>query len=323
MPEIAIFSTSIDEPTYGGVAEKLERRGYNPWIYRADKILSGSDSLKVCVKGDEEIFVEYNNTERRLIDIKSAWFRHPDILNLNLDDKAKQQCIEQEVSALQESFWQQIPDDSWLNHPQKMKRVQPKLAQLALANELGFQTPQTVVSNSWSEVDKLADDGPIVIKMPRGLIYSNDQAKVLYTTRLDKSRLETLKENNPFPAIYQEYLRKYREWRITVVGEEVFQASIYTQDHAKDDWRRHQLTSKVRFKRESMLEIEISRCAEFLNRAGLIYGAFDFVEDYEGKITFLECNTNGQYKWLEEQLDLPISDAITDKLVKIAEDNKS
>ncbi len=64
-----------------------------------------------------------------------------------------------------------------------------------------------------------------------------------------------------------------------------------------------------------MPQNEIDKCVAFLGRLGLVYGAFDFVENKEGKITFLECNTNGQFRWLEDILGLPISNAIADQLI--------
>lgn len=42
------------------------------------------------------------------------------------------------------------------------------------------------------------------------------------------------------------------------------------------------------------------------------------IEDPDGRIVFLECNPNGQYGWLEEQLGFPISQAIAGELIKIA-----
>lgn len=48
----------------------------------------------------------------------------------------------------------------------------------------------------------------------------------------------------------------------------------------------------------------------------------DFVEDHKGKITFLECNANGQYGCLETDLDYPISEAIADDLAHIANGRK-
>lgn len=316
MSEIAVFSTSIDEPTYGPVLEELNSRGYEAWIYRADMVASAKDKLDIHLEDENELTVYYNDIAHKLGSVCSAWFRHPGILNLNIDDKAKQLCLEQEVEAIQNSFWQHIPDKSWLNHPEKMKQAQSKLAQLALASELGFKIPETVVSNDWSAIDNRLDNDEIAVKMTKGLMYEQNQTKVLYTTILDRSNRSKLRDSNPFPAIYQQFLSKHREWRITIVGDDVFEAAIYTTDNAKDDWRRHQLTTNVQFRKESMPEAEIQRCVEYLRRYDLLYGAFDFIEDKDGKITFLECNTNGQYKWLEELLDFPISIAITDKLIE-------
>ncbi|HKS46022.1 MAG TPA: hypothetical protein VJT49_13100 [Amycolatopsis sp.] len=48
------------------------------------------------------------------------------------------------------------------------------------------------------------------------------------------------------------------------------------------------------------------------------FGTFDFIEQSDGQIIFLEINPNGQYGWLEEDLGVPISEAIAGELIKIA-----
>jgi glutathione synthase/RimK-type ligase-like ATP-grasp enzyme len=154
--------------------------------------------------------------------------------------------------------------------------------------------------------------------MSRGDLHQNNKTQVVYTTRLDSDKRHTLKSSLPFPAIYQDYAEKAKEWRVTVVGDRVFDVAIYTDDEAKDDWRKHQFTKKVNFKSEEIEDDIKQKCMQFLGQYGLKYGAFDFVEDNEGRTTFLECNPNGQFMWLEEILDLPISDAIADELIKIA-----
>jgi hypothetical protein len=63
------------------------------------------------------------------------------------------------------------------------------------------------------------------------------------------------------------------------------------------------------------------RCFQYLGRFGSRLGTFDFIEDDEGQITFLECNANGQYKWLEQSLGFPISTAIVSELAAIAGEN--
>jgi hypothetical protein len=42
----------------------------------------------------------------------------------------------------------------------------------------------------------------------------------------------------------------------------------------------------------------------------------------DGQLVFLECNPNGQYGWLEEDLGMPISASIASTLVRIAEDRE-
>lgn len=72
------------------------------------------------------------------------------------------------------------------------------------------------------------------------------------------------------------------------------------------------------FRAESFPDEQKRRCFEYLSKVGLKFGAFDFIEADDGTITFLECNANGQYGWLEYELGFPISQAIADELVTIA-----
>lgn len=49
---------------------------------------------------------------------------------------------------------------------------------------------------------------------------------------------------------------------------------------------------------------------------GLTYGAFDFVIRSDDEWVFLECNAGGQYGWIEDAIDAPITQAIADLLEK-------
>ena len=106
-----------------------------------------------------------------------------------------------------------------------------------------------------------------------------------------------------------------------MIGDESFDAAIYTSADAKDDWRKHQnMHGMVTFSRESFPENQKEKCHIFLGKLGLRFGAFDFIEDDAGEITFLECNPNGQFMWLEHQLGMPISAAIAHELIQISKD---
>jgi glutathione synthase/RimK-type ligase-like ATP-grasp enzyme len=107
---------------------------------------------------------------------------------------------------------------------------------------------------------------------------------------------------------------------VTIVGDRVFSAAIYTKPHARDDWRRHSHRgdAAVIFKAEPLPDANTAvLCCRLMKKLGLRYGAFDFVETPEGEMVFLEVNSAGQHGWLEGELGLPISEAIADLLITI------
>lgn len=128
MYEIIVASSSIDEPTYGPVVEKLATKGYDSWVYLADRVASGADKLSISVGHDEGIAVTYNGEPAPIDSAQAAWYRHPNLFGFDMADKGKQMCMEQEVSDLQESLWLLVPDNAWLNSPYNMKVAQAKLA---------------------------------------------------------------------------------------------------------------------------------------------------------------------------------------------------
>ncbi len=46
----------------------------------------------------------------------------------------------------------------------------------------------------------------------------------------------------------------------------------------------------------------------------LSFGAFDFAVSTAGDWVMFECNPFGQYGWLEDELELPITSALADLL---------
>jgi glutathione synthase/RimK-type ligase-like ATP-grasp enzyme len=179
------------------------------------------------------------------------------------------------------------------------------------------------MTNRWEDVSGtfFAEGvGEVIAKMHLGVIADHNTVKATYTTALTPDAVERLALTaSPFPGLIQPFVSKRREWRVTVVGDQVFPASIYCSPDAQEDWRRVQLDpQRVQFRSEPLPDGVAERCVKFLARSSLGYGAFDLVETPDGEIVFLECNPSGQFMWLAEQLGLPIADAIADALVAIA-----
>jgi hypothetical protein len=62
----------------------------------------------------------------------------------------------------------------------------------------------------------------------------------IYTNRVKREDLSKLESVKVAPCIFQEYIAKKVELRITVVGHKVFATEIHSQnsDRSRDDWRR-------------------------------------------------------------------------------------
>lgn len=314
---LIVSSSTVDVDTVGLVREYLENKGYEVAFFDADQVIKGVTPFEVHI-GASGLRICYDG---KLIDTKTvdaAWFRKPTALSYMQGDLGRAVGLMKECELQLEVVWDSLPETVWLNSPRLIKWHSKKILQLRLAQSVGFKVPETVVSNRWRSVEDRLIDYPIIVKMVQGHLYGdNNETRTLQTTLL-KKRDDLPLQTNPFPGMWQSYLRKKKEWRVTVVGEQVFGAAIYTSTEAKDDWRRHAFTGDVEFKKEHFPNELGDKCLRLLRKMGLRYGAFDFVEDDEGTITFLEVNTNGQYLWLENALDLPISNAIAEELMAIA-----
>jgi glutathione synthase/RimK-type ligase-like ATP-grasp enzyme len=112
--------------------------------------------------------------------------------------------------------------------------------------------------------------------------------------------------------IFQEYIEKKYEYRVTIVGKEVYACLIDSQVAGGDtavDWRNYDIPSTPHFavKLESHLELKL---VKLIHELGLTYGAIDLVESPNGDFYFLEVNSMGQWLWIEDLTELPISMSI-------------
>lgn len=319
--KILIASSSFDEATWGPIASAIEARGYETVIFEADKVALGSTTFEISLSNHDGLEVYYAGNRFCLDAIQAAWYRRTSFIADTAQDASQQLAIDSERKAAQMAMWASITDAKWLNSPENIQRANRKISQLDRAQSIGFTIPTTVVANEWRAINDALPE-KIIYKSSYPLLYEAREVRSLFTTAFDNDPTKLPQARNPFPGIWQNHLDKAREWRITVVGDDFFDAAIYTADDAKDDWRKHQNTqSKVTFRHEAFPDDVKEKCLTYLDSYNLRFGAFDFVESYDGEITFLECNPNGQFMWIEHELGLPISDAITSTLIRIAKEN--
>jgi len=202
------------------------------------------------------------------------------------------------------------PSARWINPLPNHFHAGQKPTQLALAVACGFSIPKSIITNSAEDALKwLNGDTLLIYKTLTSPVLFPDE--VIFTTPITRDMIRSGASSIALaPCIFQEYVEKAYELRITVVGDEVFPARIDSQVRPETsiDWRRNQL--------EDMYSVEeldatfLSRLRSFHARAGLVYGAYDFIIRPDGTPVFVECNPGGQWLWLENSLGLKISQAL-------------
>lgn len=199
-----------------------------------------------------------------------------------------------------------------INVREKTATANNKITQLKVAVESGFAVPQSLISN---DVDSVIDfvskaAGKKCVYKPF-TPYMPPSGLITYTSEVD---IQLLRENRETiraaPGIFQVFVEKQFELRITVVGSDVFAARInsHHSSNTEIDWRREVFADMYsRYEldgafREKLLALH--------RRFGLFYAAYDFIMDETGIPVLLDVNPAGQWMWLESRLGFPIGERI-------------
>jgi glutathione synthase/RimK-type ligase-like ATP-grasp enzyme len=253
----------------------------------------------------------------------AVWYRKP--LISRFDANSKQPTIAfmmRETEAYLADAITSLDAVRWINHPEANRLASNKLAQLRLAQSLGLRVPQTIVTNDPQSAVRFADSIKPAEVIYKTLTYpfieeTANTFRSVFTSVVRFSE-EKLRAIEVAPCLFQEQIQKEYELRVTVVGQNVFAARIYSQDQEETalDWRRDQ--HKVILRQEVVaLEPKVEQlCLEITKRLGLTFGAIDLIVTPEGEHVFVEINPNGQWLWKEILLGLEISGALIDELVR-------
>lgn len=208
----------------------------------------------------------------------------------------------------------------WLNSPRAINKARSKALQLSIAANVGFQTPDTLITNN----PKSARDfyrkhsGNIVSKLLQATPTTRELPGFIFTRRLTREDMKLINQVKYSPVLFQEYIEKKYEIRATVVGRKVFAARIDSQAMVNtiDDWRRYEFGNPPPHKPIKLpLEIE-DRLITMNEKLSIKFGAYDLIYTHRRKYVFLELNANGQWGWVQELTGLPISSTIADLLIK-------
>ncbi len=209
-------------------------------------------------------------------------------------------------------------DCKWVNAPWDMDSCENKARQMQIALSLGFNVPDLRITNLPESLLEFSSSQEVVVKQLSNVcVFTEDgqSAKALYThliTPADHKQLEDLKKS---PAFFNSFIDKEHDIRVTVVGERIFAVRIFSQQFTESevDFRRREGDLKME---ACELPDELTdKIMRLMQHFHLNFGALDFAVDKEGRFWFLEINAEGNWLWMESELELPICAAISNQLL--------
>ncbi|SOB84726.1 ATP-grasp ribosomal peptide maturase [Streptomyces sp. 1331.2] len=195
----------------------------------------------------------------------------------------------------------------WINHPARDLDANHKPWQLAAARRLGLNPPRSIITNDPAAGRNFAaalGGAPVITKSLGAPV----DTVVIDPADLDDSvRL--------CAHLFQEWIDKAHEVRLTVVGDRFFPVEIHAgSEAARIDWRTDYRS--LTYRPTAVPDQVRERVSAFMREFGLVFGAFDFIVTPTGEWRFLEVNPNGQWSWIEHRTGVPIARAIADLLEK-------
>jgi glutathione synthase/RimK-type ligase-like ATP-grasp enzyme len=253
-------------------------------------------------------------------DIHSIWWRRP-AQYFGIPEELSEQEREFAATELDHALRGLLSalDCYWVNHPDSIRRANLKLEQLHRAAQFGFEVPRTIITNDPAEVRNFyeACSGEVVFKVLTDSFLGTvelatkhperpppDQIRETKTTRITARELEQLDSVQLVPCLFQAYVAKKTELRLTVIGDDVFAAEVRA-------W------PQVECKKASVPADLEERCLALVRSYGLNFGALDVIVTPDERYVFLENNPNGQFMWVEKlEPKLRMTEALAGCLIR-------
>lgn len=314
------------------VIKKLSDWGESFFRLNTEDLLSNYGvNFQYSVGSDEPSLNIVNRVNGKCLDfneIKSVWERRP--LNLDRDRLVNIDALVAEVlyeESRELSWWlrsycqtHRYIGHFYLDRAYENKLLQLKLAAVIAADIQGIYVPDTFLTNNPDDLLSFYQNKntEFITVKPIGSDSLEIDANVEMPFMSKKISIEDLRSQSQSikicPVLTQRYIDKVSELRVTVIDTQAFTTEIFSQSlpsgYGKEDWREGYALGSLPQAIIDTPDHIVDFCVRYLQRTGLNFGCFDFIRDTNGGYAFLECNPNGQWMWMEEELGIPISNSI-------------
>ncbi len=246
------------------------------------------------------------------------YYRRPikPIPNSGITDlESKQYIVSESIATLEGIF--ECLECYWMSKPNSIRRAENKLIQLKIASDIGFNIPKTIITNIPGSFDNFYQNNDNTINKPikSGRLETNKHLKLIYTNIIsaDDAKYSNLIKYSP--SLFQEYIEKEVDLRITIIGRKIFPVAINSQGRQKTkiDWRRGIDDDLTYTPIKLPHDIEL-KCFKLMDYFNLTFSAMDLILSKSNEYIFLELNPNGQWAWIQQATGQPMVQCMADIL---------
>ncbi len=298
--KVVIFSNSLDEHTHIVLKEIQDLGGT---VYRVDTDrLPEYFKLRLDFQKENSFFCETPVGSFNSSEINAVYIRRP-FTNYKTGEEYAD-LVSVEVLAIIKSIRDFFPNSTKIvDAYENVLLASRKLSVLKKAQEFGLDIPSTLVTSIKEEAETFihAHKQDVIVKsIQKGFGTFNNKRISIPTTKFKPDTNLELVRN--CPTLFQENIKKIKEFRIIVIGNKVFPVAFSTQDlpNGQTDFRLafddiHKVLHEL-----VKLPIEIeNKILKLVRYYGLHYSAIDMALTPEGKCVFFELNPAGQFLWLD------------------------
>ena len=310
---ILIVSHAADDHA-AGVLRAIESRGHSAVLVDTAEFPAAASLTQRFGGGATEFELALDGRRIDLSSCRAGWWRRPqpftlhDGIDADVASWAYMECHEA-VAGL----WAAL-DLTWVNRPEVDEAAHHKPYQLAVAAELGLPIPRTLITNDPGEARRFAEERGAEQVVYKTFLATEEHWRE--TRILRPEELALLDRVRLAPVIFQELVPAEADIRVTVVGDRLFATAIsaapggYALDYRMD-------LAGASFVPTDLSPGIADGLRALMRRLGLLYGAIDLRRTADGGYVFLEINPAGEWLFVEERSEQPITDAVAEFLIEL------
>ncbi|MET8954354.1 ATP-grasp ribosomal peptide maturase [Streptomyces sp. NPDC004533] len=253
----------------------------------------------------------------RLEEVRAVYYRRPRLpaVSDTIEEPHRSWANEQALAGLLGTLYAlPVP---WVNRPDVDGIASHKAGQLPVAAAHGLRTSRSLITIDPAVARKFCQDvgGQVICKPLMGgpLEYDDGRRTGVPTHVVDP---DTIDDSVSLTAhLFQEFIPKAHEVRLTVVGSQMFAAEIHAgSDASRVDWRSDY--DALNYDTCQVPDHVRAGVLGWLDHFQLNFGAFDFAVTPSGHWVMFECNPSGEWSWIQTRTGLPIAAHIAELLAK-------